>query len=213
VLAVVDDAMDSIRWTRRAALLAAAIILTSIASAKADEPCERPCTHVEDCPKVSCECTHDTASGVALCDTEKTHCCGSAGAACKRFCEVYHQKWTGKLTPETSAPETPPHDSPATQANDAAGSTTACSEPCQEPKDCHTISCQCVHGTAPDVAACNAKTHCCGSARVVCEHFCGAKKDKWTGKLVEQAPPDEGSMLGGPDEDLEPDDSDDGLDD
>jgi DMSO/TMAO reductase YedYZ molybdopterin-dependent catalytic subunit len=59
------------------------------------------------------------------------------------------------------------------------------------------MTCECDHGTAPDVAACDAKTHCCGSARVVCQHFCGAKNEKWTGKVVVDAspPPDAPSSL------------------
>jgi hypothetical protein len=51
-----------------------------------------------------------------------------------------------------------------------------------------------------DVAACDVKTHCCGGARVVCEHFC-EKKGKWTGKLVDAAPaPPLGSLLDAPSE-------------
>ena len=51
------------------------------------------------------------------------------------------------------------------------------------------MTCQCARGTAENVAACDAKAHCCASARIVCGHFCGAKKGKWTGKVVEPAPP------------------------
>src|SRR5205809_570270 len=60
-----------------------------------------------------------------------------------------------------------------------------------------SMTCQCAHGTAPNVAPCDATTHCCGSAPVVCEHFCGAKKGKWTGKAVVDAspPPDAPSSL------------------
>jgi len=36
---------------------------------------------------------------------------------------------------------------------------------------------------------CPIKTKCCGTARVVCEHFCRVTKDTWTGKVVEDAAP------------------------
>ena len=198
--------MTSTRWARGAiAPLMAALLLTAItaapargedAASKTTGSCEQPCTHVEDCPTVTCECEHGTASGVAVCDTENTHCCGSAISACERFCEVNHQQWTGRFTPE--APPRP--SSAAAKHEDPSPSPAACSEPCQEPKDCRTISCQCVHGTALDVAACDVTTHCCGNVRVVCEHYCGEKKDKWTGKLVEPAPRNDGSLLGEPDD-------------
>jgi len=209
---------------RRAAFVLAALALTSTAAAAktkhADEPaaehaCEQPCAHVEDCPKVSCECGHDTASGVAICDTEKTHCCFSARDACERFCQVHHQKWTGKFSAEPSASsETAGSPGPAASpsAGDASAEATAptCSEPCHEAKECPTITCQCAHGTAPNVAACNAKTHCCGEARVVCDHFCGAQKDKWTGKLVDEPPARDGDSLDDPHDLLGPDDDDGG---
>jgi len=200
--------MNATRWARGAlAPLLAVALLVSIASpatprehhaSKGSSSCHQPCTHVEDCPKVTCECAHGTASGVAVCDTEKTHCCGSASLACKRFCEVNHQKWAGRFTPEAS-----PQDSGAASTDaDSSASAAPCPEPCQQAEDCRTVSCQCVHGTVTDVAACDGKAHCCGSSRVVCEHFCGAKKDKWTGKVVEATQPhDEGSGLDEPSND------------
>ena len=58
------------------------------------------------------------------------------------------------------------------------------------------MTCQCARVTAADVAACDAKAHCCAGARIVCEHFCRAQKDKWTGKVADTAPPsDAGSSL------------------
>src|SRR5437868_4684409 len=64
--------------------------------------CDRPCAHAADCPKVTCECDGAAAAGVAACDTDVTHCCVDASTACQRFCEVNHQKWTGRSTPEES---------------------------------------------------------------------------------------------------------------
>ncbi len=76
------------------------------------------------------------------------------------------------------------------------------------------MNCQCTRTTAPDVAACDAKAHCCAPPRVVCEHFCGEKKEKWSGKVLASPPPDLGSLLDepsaddelndSPDDDLEP---------
>jgi hypothetical protein len=169
-------------------------------ASKATSSCDHPCAHVQDCPKVTCECADAAGSGVAACDTEKTHCCAGARTACKRFCEVNHQKWTGRFTPEDA---TAPQDSDG-GAKDASSSASsaACDEPCQKAEDCRTMTCQCAHATAPDVAACDAKTHCCGSTRIVCEHFCRAKKDKWTGKVVDAIPPsDAGSLVDQPSDD------------
>ncbi|MEO7437615.1 MAG: hypothetical protein ABI080_19210, partial [Candidatus Binatia bacterium] len=50
----------------------------------------------------------------------------------------------------------------------------------------------------PDVAACEPASHCCGSARVVCEHFCkNKKKGTWTGKTID-APKRIPSLLDSP---------------
>src|SRR5690349_17908160 len=73
------------------------------ATAQPSNACEHPCAHVEDCPKVTCECDGASASGVAACDADGTHCCLTASAACERFCEVNHQTWTGRYTPEGDA--------------------------------------------------------------------------------------------------------------
>jgi len=173
-----------------APIVAAMVLLSTAWVALADDKpslpsasCEQPCKHVEDCPKVTCECAHGTGSDVAVCDTENTHCCSSPQAACEQFCKVNNQTWTGRFTSAASSHEAPPAA--------ASPSPSPCDEPCKEAKDCTTVSCQCAHGTAPDVAACDVKTHCCGDRRVVCEHFCSAKKDKWTGKLVEPQPRDD----------------------
>jgi hypothetical protein len=194
------------RATRAVTWLASLVVLVALASPaagrqqKASRPprpaggktgaakssCSHRCAHVEDCPKVTCQCSTAVASGVAACDTEKTHCCASAGTACERFCEAHHQKWTGRFGP-TGAPPGSRDDAEA-QASSGAPAA-ACDEPCEKPGDCRTMTCQCTHGTAAGVAACDATAHCCGSARVVCEHFCAAKKEKWTGKVVDDAPP------------------------
>jgi hypothetical protein len=201
---VVDGAMHTNRGAGLALTCAAALVL-SLASAtpalagkqKAVKPataCQHPCAHVEDCPKVTCECANATASGVAACDTEKTHCCVSSRTACASFCEANQQKWTGRFTPEEgTSPPAPTTDSDVTSGS---GPSPACEQSCGKADDCPTITCQCAHGTAPDVAACDAKAHCCGSARVVCEHYCTGAKGKWTGKLVD-APKehDPGSVL------------------
>src|ERR1051325_5936344 len=55
-------------------------------AAAANTSCDHPCEHVEDCPTVTCECADAAASGVAACDTEKTHCCVGTRTACTRFC-------------------------------------------------------------------------------------------------------------------------------
>jgi hypothetical protein len=210
--AVVDGAVTTTRQKQLAfSVLVILLALASPANARAPRKhpaakptaetkaaCEQPCAHIEDCPQMTCECAEASGSGVAACDTE-TRCCASPATACESFCDVHHQKWTGRFTPETGATE------PATAAGAPEASATPlaapCDEPCQKPEDCRTIICQCAHTTAPDVAACDAKTHCCGSARIVCEHFCKAKKDKWTGKFVDSPPPDTGSSLDEPDED------------
>jgi len=160
--------------------------------------CEHPCAHVEDCPKVTCECADASASGVAACDTEETHCCASANTACERFCEVNHQEWTGRYTPEGDVRAPAAAAAPGGDAKDASANAASapCDEHCDQATDCRAITCQCTHAKAEDVAACDPKTHCCGSARIVCEHFCEGKKGKWTGKLVESAPPpDAGKSL------------------
>lgn len=145
---------------------------------------------------MTCECDGATALGVAACDTEKTHCCVSPSVACGRFCEVHQMKWTGGSTPD----------------KDPGAGTAAlpCDEPCKDAKDCGAVTCQCAHGTADGVAACNADTHCCGDTRVVCEHFCRGKKGKWTGKLAGAPPPPDGrDWLGIPPAAPAPSDSDD----
>ena len=162
----------------------------SDATAKPASACEHPCVHVADCPKVTCECAEASASGVAACDADETHCCLSANTACERFCEVNHQPWTGRYTPEGDVQPKRASDG-GDGAKDASASAAAapCAEPCEKAEACRTITCQCAKGTAENVAACDAKTHCCGGARVVCEHFCGGKKGKWTGKVVAEAVP------------------------
>jgi hypothetical protein len=130
----------------------------------------------------------------------------SPSTACERFCEVNNQTWTGRFTPETSS-----GDGAAT-AKDASARPAAPldGESCQEAKDCRTITCQCVHGTAADVAACSPTSHRCGDPRVVCEHFCRGRKGKWSGKLVETAPAlDARDLLGEPPNDDRTNDSDD----
>ena len=139
------------------------------------------------------------ASDVAACDATKTHCCLSASAACEQFCAANHQKWTGKFGSDT------PSDKPSTSSGDDSRGTSAnaCSHSCKEASDCPTISCQCKHATAPHVAACDVATKCCGDARVVCEHFCKAQKDQWTGKVVDDAPHDDAPLVEDPDVDVE----------
>ncbi len=171
----------------------ALVVLVALAPAPArafkdtntDPPCAHPCARVAECPKVTCECAEASASGVAACDTETTHCCVSAEVACARFCEVNHQTWTGRFTPEPGA-ATPEQAPPAAEGGATAPApSAACSEPCEKAEDCRTIACRCAKGVVPDVAACEPKSHCCGSARVVCEHFCRDKRQgKWTGKTV-----------------------------
>jgi hypothetical protein len=150
--------------------------------AKAPEPaCEHPCTHVRDCPKVTCECAEDSASGVAACDAQASHCCVGAEVACEQFCDLHHQQWTGRYTPESSTrPE------PRTASDEASKAPAAepppCAEPCDKAEDCTTMTCKCAHTTVEDVAACDAKGHCCAPTEVVCQHYCAEKKDKWTGR-------------------------------
>ncbi len=155
----------------------------------ADAPCAHPCARVAECPKVTCECAEASASGVAACDTETTHCCVSAEVACARFCEVNDQTWTGRFTPEPATPGAATREQAPAAADGAAtgpAAAAACSEPCEKADDCRTMTCQCAKGAVPDVAACEPTTRCCGSARVVCEHFCkDKKKGAWTGKTVE----------------------------
>jgi hypothetical protein len=198
--------------------------------AKTSDACEHPCTHVTDCPKFTCECESAVASGVAACDVDKTHCCVSPAEACQRFCEVNHQTWTGRSTPEVSTP--PPNagahagDAKGTSAKNTTGKDTtakepsasspsaACDQPCQKADDCRTMTCQCVHAMAEDVAACDATTHCCAGAKIVCDHFCDEKKDKWTGKVIESPPADVKSLLDEPADGIGgDDDEDDGGDD
>jgi hypothetical protein len=147
--------------------------------------CSQACTHVEDCPKVSCECEHGSASDVAVCDVQ-TKCCWSVTEACKQFCRAHHQMWTGRTVPETPGTSIP---TPSSGANGADMTPTNCQQPCEAAADCPTMSCQCQHETASHVAACDVKTKCCGTARIVCEHFCGVTKDTWTGKVIEDAAP------------------------
>ncbi|MEO6028981.1 MAG: hypothetical protein ABIR79_19120, partial [Candidatus Binatia bacterium] len=155
----------------------------------ADPPCAHPCARVAECPKVTCECAEASGSGVAACDTETTHCCVSAEVACARFCEVNNQTWTGRFTPEPAAPGAATGEQPPPPADGAASvpaPSAACSEPCEKAEDCRTMTCRCAKGAVPDVAACEPASHCCGSARVVCEHFCkNKKKGTWTGKTID----------------------------
>ncbi len=200
------------------------------APAKTADTCDHPCAHVTDCPKFTCECESAVASGVAACDVDNTHCCVTAAVACQRFCEVNHQTWTGRSTPEsaTAAQNAGGHGGAAkdsgaktSTANEPSpnASPAACDEPCKKAEDCRTMTCQCEHAMAEDVAACDATTHCCAGAKVVCEHYCKEKKDKWSGKVIESPPADVKSLLddpaledGGGDEDEEGgDDGDDGL--
>ena len=173
--------------------------------------CTHPCTHVADCPKVTCECSEASGSGVAACDTEETHCCADTETACTRFCEIHQQTWTGRFTAEGA---TPPSAAPApAAAPTTAASPAPCDQPCDKAEDCRTMTCQCAQGSAENVAACEAKTHCCAAARIVCEHFCSGKKGKWTGKAADTPPPSDGDGYGGLDEppDDDPyDDDDDG---
>jgi hypothetical protein len=159
------------------------------AAAQPSNACEHPCVHVEDCPKITCECAEASASGVAACDADETHCCLTASAACERFCEVNHQTWTGRYTPEGDARPKPAASAPEAASDTTPSAAPACADTCEKADDCPTITCQCAKGLAEHVAACDAKTHCCGGARVVCEHFCVGKKGKWTGKVAESAPP------------------------
>lgn len=157
-------------------------------AATADPACAHPCARVAECPKVTCECGEASASGVAACDTERTHCCVSAEVACERFCEVNNQTWTGRFTPEPAAPDAATREQrPLPAAGDAGAQapSAACAEPCQKAEDCRTMTCKCARGTVPDVAACD-PSHCCGNARAVCEHFCKGKKGTWSGKTVDQ---------------------------
>jgi hypothetical protein len=158
------------------------------ATAPPSTACEHPCTRVADCPKVTCECEEASATGVAACDTDATHCCVSANVACERFCEVNHTTWTGRYTPEGDARPQPAAGAGGT-VPESPTVVPACAEPCAKADDCHAITCQCAKGTANNVSACDPKLRCCGGPSVVCEHFCGGKKGKWTGKLVEEAPP------------------------
>lgn len=177
---------------------------------------------------MTCECAKAVAAHVAACDTVKTHCCTSARTACARFCEAHNQKWTGTFTPEPAvempstgnAPDDAnrrdsetagSHDAGDTEASDSGGASTgnsngasssapaaSCESPCDKPEDCRPMTCRCKHATAENVAACDEHTHCCGSARIVCEHFCGVKKDTWTGKAVDASPPPPASSLDEP---------------
>jgi hypothetical protein len=151
---------------------------------------------------MTCQCEKGTAENVAACDTEGTRCCSDPSTACERFCEANHQKWTGRFTPEASSAPAPP----AAAAPATAASSSACAEPCQKAEDCPTMTCQCENGTAENVAACGATSHCCGNARVVCEHYCGGKKGKWTGKVASDAPASSNSNVTGPLLDLDDDD-------
>ena len=169
--------------------LVAPTIAYEPAPSKTAASCDHPCTHVEDCPKATCECSGGTASGVAACDSDETHCCTSPDTACERFCEANHQKWTGRFTPESSPAQATSGDSTA------SAPAASCADPCKSPKDCRTVTCECRHGQAEDVAACDMKTNCCGSPNVVCEHFCSGKKGKWTGKLAEPPPPHDAPSL------------------
>ncbi len=157
-------------------------------AADAEPACAHPCARVAECPKVTCECAEATASGVAACDTETTHCCVSAEVACARFCEVNNQTWTGRFTPEPAGSDGAPSGQPAPPADGAASAPApACAEPCAKAADCRTMTCKCARGVVPDVAACEPKSGCCGSARVVCEHYCkDKKKGKWSGKTVDE---------------------------
>jgi hypothetical protein len=196
--AVLNERMPATNRRRlaRASAVAVALLLACAAPAaarkqKAPAPkpspaaaraCDHPCEHVADCPKVTCECSEATASGVAACDAEDTHCCTDPETACRHFCESHDQKWTGRLSADAAAAATPepgPRD---------AKTGTACDEPCRNAEDCSPITCQCAHGIAESVSACNAGTNCCGGAQVVCEHYCTGKLGKWTGKVANPAP-------------------------
>ena len=143
--------------------------------------CDRPCTHVSDCPKLTCQCDQGTGTDVAACDAEQTHCCLADGEACKKFCGAHHQLWTGRFGSDT------PGDSAASSRADdkPAASAARCEHTCKDPGDCPTVTCACTRGKAPNVAACDSQTNCCGDASVVCEHYCKAQKDQWTGKASE----------------------------
>lgn len=163
-------------------------------AAPATTACDQACAHVEDCPKVTCECADAAGSGVAACDTE-SHCCANPQTACRHFCELHKQKWTGRFTPDDGA-AVPDSSGGSNDTSASMEPAATCDELCEKAEDCRAMTCQCAHGTAENVSACDAKTHCCGSARIVCEHFCSGKKGKWTGKAVESAPPaDPGSSL------------------
>jgi hypothetical protein len=151
--------------------------------------CEQPCTHVEDCPKVTCECADASGSGVAACDTENTHCCASATTACRRFCEMHGQKWTGRYAADAGDATPPPEADGAAKDESAPATPAPCAETCDKAEDCRTMTCQCAHGAAENVAACDPKGHCCAGPGIVCAHFCGGKKGKWTGKVIDAAPP------------------------
>ena len=214
------------RITRTAVWVSALVVVATVTTAHARQhaavkatksACSHRCTHVDDCPKVTCQCAEASASGVAACDAAKTHCCTSPNTACARFCEAHHQKWTGKFTPEsdaeppsaTAAPadsgspnvdgtashdaEKPADSEGASTSHDASSSAAGaeCDERCDKPEECHPMTCQCAHAIAESVAACDEHTHCCGSARIVCQHFCSGKKGKWTGKVADASPPPE----------------------
>jgi hypothetical protein len=191
---VVDEDMTA---TSRRSAAAFSLLLFCCASVFAVRPsaaeppkptsaCEHPCTRVADCPKVTCECAEASATGVAACDTDGSHCCVGANVACERFCEVNHTTWTGRYTPEGDARAKPAAEDGGPPESPRAA--PACAESCEKAHDCRPITCQCAKGTAEHVSACDPKLHCCGGPSVVCEHFCGGTKGKWTGKLVEAAP-------------------------
>ncbi len=184
------------------AVLLAAIVspeaLAKSAHSEGKAPCDQPCTRASDCPKITCECDRGTATDVSGCDTEKTHCCASASDTCKGFCAANHQTWLGRF-----GPDAPPADSAKPSADGgSAAAESGCRHSCKEAQDCPTVSCECKHGTARDVAACGVSTKCCAEPRVVCDHFCRAQDDRWTGRLLDDAPAD-APVLDDPDVDEE----------
>jgi hypothetical protein len=177
-------------WAVAVALVLACVTPATARKQKAPAPkaapaaasaCDHPCAHVEDCPKVTCECSAATASGVAACDATDTHCCTDPATACRSFCESHEQKWTGRFTSDAAPAPTP---EPGPRDATAPGQ---CDEPCRKAEDCRPITCQCAKGTAENVSACNANTNCCGSVKVVCDHYCTGANGKWTGKVAEAA--------------------------
>ena len=112
---------------------------------------------------------------------------------------------------DTGAKDTGAKDASAKEPS-AASSPAPCDEPCKKAEDCRTMTCQCEHAMAEDVAACDATTHCCAGAKVVCDHFCKEKKDKWSGKVIDSPPADVKSLLDEPGGGLD-DGDDDGGDD